>query len=442
MSRLGADVAISVDGLGKRYRIGVAEERDETLAAAIGRRMAAPLQNFRRLRSLRRFEDAEGGDDVIWALRDISFEVAKGEALGIVGRNGAGKSTLLKVLARITHPTTGSVRLRGRLASLLEVGTGFHPDLTGRENVFLNGAMLGMTRREVQARFDEIVEFADMATFMDTPVKRYSTGMYLRLGFAVAAHLEPDILLADEVLAVGDAEFQQRCLGKMREAAGGGRTVLFVSHNRAAVSSLCTRAIWLDGGVLRADGAVEDVLAAYADSVRSLHGSDLASRVDRGGDGRIRFTSVQLRDAAGDPARTFAAGEPFEIVLGYESADGRPVRGASIRLHIDTAVGERVATVDTMYSGEELGTLPPTGYVVCRIASLLLTDGDYVLTLKGKVRGRHADLVEAATAFRVDATGYYPTRRFPKFGSGAVLLSYGWEVTAESLSSLGSKPVA
>jgi lipopolysaccharide transport system ATP-binding protein len=240
---------------------------------------------------------------------------------------------------------------------------------------------------------------------------------------------------------VGDAEFQRRCLGKMREAAGGGRTVLFVSHNRAAVSSLCTRAIWLDGGQLRADGAVDEVLATYANSVRSLEGAELGSRLDRGGDGRFRFTSVQLRDASGDPARTFAAGEPVEIVLGYESADGRPVRGASIRVHVDTAAGERVATVDTLYTGEELGTFPASGYVVCRIASLLLTDGDYVLTLKGKVRGRQADHVEAATAFRVDATGYYPTRRYPKFDSGAVLLSYGWEVTEQSLSRLGSKPV-
>ena len=437
MSALRPDVAIAVDGLGKRYRIGVADEREETLGAALGQSLVAPLRNLRRLRSLRRFEDAEAGDDVIWALSDVSFEVGKGEALGIVGRNGAGKSTLLKVLSRITHPTTGSVRLRGRLASLLEVGTGFHPDLTGRENVFLNGTMLGMTRREIEARFDEIVEFADMGTFIDTPVKRYSTGMYLRLGFAVAAHLEPDILLADEVLAVGDAEFQRKCLGKMRDVAGGGRTVLFVSHNRAAVSSLCTRAIWLDDGRLRADGGVDEVLGAYPDSVRSLDGTELASRVDRGGDGLFRFTSIQLRDGVGDPARTFAAGEPLEIVLGYESADGRPVRGASIRLHLDTAVGERVATVDTVYSGEELGTFPPSGHIVCRIASLTLTDGDYVVTLKGKVRGRQADHVEGAAAFRVDATGYYPTRRYPKFDSGATLLSYGWEVTAESLSQLG-----
>jgi lipopolysaccharide transport system ATP-binding protein len=436
MSGLASDLALSVEGLGKRYRIGVAEEQGETLGAALARRIGAPLHNLRRLRSLRRFEDADRSD-VIWALRDVSFELRPGEALGIVGRNGAGKSTLLKILARITHPTTGTVRLRGRLASLLEVGTGFHPDLTGRENVFLNGTMLGMTRREVEARFDEIVEFADMGTFIDTPVKRYSTGMYLRLGFAVAAHLEPDILLADEVLAVGDAEFQRKCLGKMAAVAGGGRTVLFVSHNRAAVSSLCTRAIWLDHGRLRADGGVDEVLAAYADSVRSLDGTELASRLDRSGDGRFRFTSVQLRNGSGEPARTFAAGEPLEIVLGYESAEGRPIRGASIRLHFDTAGGDRVATVDTVYSGEELGTFPPSGHVVCRIASLPLTDGDYVLTLKGKVRGRQADHVEAATAFRVDATGYYPTRRYPKFDSGAVLLSYDWEVTADSLSPLG-----
>jgi lipopolysaccharide transport system ATP-binding protein len=425
VSALGSHVAIAFDGLGKRYRIGLAEERDDTLGGALGRQLAAPLRNLRRLRRLRRFEEGETRDDVIWALREVSFEVKRGEALGIVGRNGAGKSTLLKVLARITHPTTGSVRLRGRLASLLEVGTGFHPDLTGRENIFLNGTMLGMTRREIEGRFDEMVEFADLGTFIDTPVKRYSTGMHLRLGFAVAAHLEPDILLADEVLAVGDAEFQRRCLGKMREVAGGGRTVLFVSHNLGAVSSLCSRAIWLELGRLQMDGPVARVLTAYSDSVRGRERVDLSGRVDRRGDGRLRFTSVEFRTPDGEPTTSVAAGDDLLIVLEYASADGRPLRGVHLRIRFLTRLAARVGMIDTAQAGQ-LGELPPQGRVVCRVRALPLTQGEYIVALRARVRGQLADSVHQAAAFVVDATGFYPTGRYPGEDSGPLLLQHDW----------------
>ena len=255
MMQLDRRLAVSVEGLGKRYRLGVRFEREDSLFLTAGRAIAAPVRNFRNLRRLRVFDDDET-EDVIWALRDISFHLERGEVLGVVGRNGAGKSTLLKILSRVTEPTKGVAQMRGRVASLLEVGTGFHPDLTGRENVFLNGTMHGMSRREVAAKFDEIVAFAELEQFIDTPVKRYSSGMYVRLAFAVAAHLDPDVLLTDEVLAVGDAQFQEKCLGRMHDVASGGRTVVFVSHNRSAVSSLCTRAMWLDRGHLRSDGSV------------------------------------------------------------------------------------------------------------------------------------------------------------------------------------------
>lgn len=257
--------AIEAHGLGKRYRIGIAGTRHDSLRDLVGSMLAAPARNFQRVRRLTAFNGPSAADeaDIVWAVRDVSFVVGHGEVLGIVGRNGAGKSTLLRVLSRITEPTVGTAVLRGRVGSLLEVGTGFHPDLTGRENVYLNGAILGMDRRYVDRRFDEIVEFAGVGAFIDTPVKRYSSGMYLRLAFAVAAHLEPEILIVDEVLAVGDAQFQRKCLGKMRSVSEDGRTVIFVSHNLAAVRTLCSRALLLQNGRIVADSSAATVVSAY-----------------------------------------------------------------------------------------------------------------------------------------------------------------------------------
>ncbi len=245
------DIVISVKNLSKKYRIGLKEETDDTFVGAVGSILKSPFQNLKRLQKLTRFTNIQkNSDDTIWALKDVSFEVKKGEVIGVIGANGAGKSTLLKILSQITHPTTGSITLNGRVASLLEVGTGFHPELTGRENIFLNGTILGMTKREIDSKLEEIVEFSGVEKFLDTPVKRYSSGMRVRLAFSVAAHLEPEILLIDEVLAVGDVEFQKKCLGKMDAVAKGGRTVLFVSHNMAAIKSLCKKSILFSKGVL------------------------------------------------------------------------------------------------------------------------------------------------------------------------------------------------
>lgn len=267
-----SDVAIKVESISKLYRIGLKEELHDTFVGAFTSWVKSPIHSFRQLRRLSHFDDIAPPDgeehdssqsDIIWALRDISFEVKHGEVLGIIGRNGAGKSTLLKILCRITEPTSGSAKVYGRVASLLEVGTGFHPELTGRENVFLNGAILGMTKREIERKFDEIVDFSEIEKFIDTPVKRYSSGMRVRLAFAVAAHLEPEILLIDEVLAVGDVAFQRKCLGKMGNVAREGRTVLFVSHNMRAVGGLCRAAILLEGGRLREIGDVTSVIQSY-----------------------------------------------------------------------------------------------------------------------------------------------------------------------------------
>jgi lipopolysaccharide transport system ATP-binding protein len=257
---------ITVEGLGKCYRVGhqsARRERYTALRDVVARNTVELLRKTRDLFSGRQIIQGDVVED-FWALKDVSFDVEPGEVVGIIGRNGAGKSTLLKVLSRITEPTTGRVTLRGRVASLLEVGTGFHPELTGRENIFLNGAILGMTRNEIRRKFDEIVDFAEVETFLDTPVKRYSSGMYVRLAFAVAAHLEPEILIVDEVLAVGDAEFQKKCLGKMGDVAKGGRTVLFVSHNLSAISSLCGTAILLQNGGISFKGTVSEAIQNYS----------------------------------------------------------------------------------------------------------------------------------------------------------------------------------
>jgi lipopolysaccharide transport system ATP-binding protein len=268
---MSRDIAVRVEEVGKMFRIGVREKTNDSLAKLLFELVRSPVSNYRKYRSLYRFEDAVDADgntpaDIVWALRDVSFEVKQGEVLGILGRNGAGKSTLLKILTRITPPTHGRIEIRGRVSSLLEVGTGFHRELTGRENVYLNGTILGMKKKEVDRKFDEIVEFSGVERFLDTPVKRYSSGMAVRLAFSVAAHLEPEILIIDEVLAVGDAAFQKKCINKMHDVGRSGRTVLFVSHNMPAVSMLCDRALLLDGGRKVKEGTPHDIINFYLSS--------------------------------------------------------------------------------------------------------------------------------------------------------------------------------
>jgi lipopolysaccharide transport system ATP-binding protein len=424
---LASGVSVRVEGLSKRYRIGAALDRDEALVANLARQLAAPLRNYRRLRDLRRFDENGDAANVIWALRDVSFELAPGDVLGVIGRNGAGKSTLLKVLARITEPTEGRVDLRGRVASLLEVGTGFHPDLTGRENVFLNGTMLGMSRREVAARLEEILEFAEIRKFADTPVKRYSTGMYVRLAFSVAAHLDPDVLIADEVLAVGDAEFQRKSLGQMRSVAEGGRTVIFVSHNHALVSSLCNRAIWLEQGRLMAAGDVEDVMAGYAASLESAGTGDVAHRTDRTGSGRVHVTETVVREPGGGPTTAVAAGRPLELVVRYsgsETALGRLV----VAVTIETLLRERIATISNVLSGDVLDAVPGTGELVCSLGGLPLNEGDYMCTVRLDVDGLTADHIADTARFHVNPSGFYPTNAYPGARSGHLLLSHSWRL--------------
>lgn len=358
---------IEIEGVGKRYRLGGRKEPYLSLREEVSRWFSLAARRRR------------AADEEFWALRDVSFSVEQGEAVGIIGRNGAGKSTLLKILSQITPPTEGRITMRGRVGSLLEVGTGFHPELTGRENIYMNGAILGMTRREIARKFDEIVAFAEMEKFLDTPVKRYSSGMYVRLAFAVAAHLEPEILIVDEVLAVGDAAFQKKCLGKMGEVASAGRTVLFVSHNMGAVVELCRRAILLSGGLVQSEGSPAEVVAQYLTSGTGRGTIDLMHYThERSGDGPMRITGLTTMGADRSVRSVFAYGEPLIIavdLIGTNSTD--PVLAVSIR----NSFGQMVLCFVNTDDGQSLRSTGAQSHVVLEIPNLSLNDGEYFLTV-------------------------------------------------------------
>lgn len=337
--------AVQVRDLGKAYQIGTHQEYS-TLRDAITQAVTAP---FNRVKQLFR-GDAYGASNLtetIWALRDLSFDIKHGEVVGIIGHNGAGKSTLLKVLSQITEPSTGEARIYGRIGALLEVGTGFHEELTGRENVILNGAILGMSRRDIDHKFDEIVDFAGVEKFIDTPVKHYSSGMKLRLGFAVAAHLEPDILVVDEVLAVGDAAFQKKCLGKMSDVAKAGRTVLFVSHNMAAISSFCTRGILLKNGQIVADGSVNEVIIQYMSHDGMNLEQDLSIRKDRKGSGAVRVQSISFLDTDTDLPNV-QSGSSIDIHVKYNTYN-KTIDGGHVGLVFYDFLGNIMFTLSTQF---------------------------------------------------------------------------------------------
>jgi len=319
------DIAIKVDNISKCYRIGLKEKMHETFAESLIHFIKSPLKNYRTYRSLYTFDDMnpdqkdEASEDIIWALSNVSFEVKVGEVVGLIGVNGAGKSTLLKILSKITGPTGGRITIRGRISSLLEVGTGFHRELTGRENVYLNGTILGMRKKEIDGKFDEIVDFSGIEKFIDTPVKRYSSGMKVRLAFAVAAHLEPEILLIDEVLAVGDARFQKKCLDKMKEVGKQGRTVLFVSHNMPAVTRLCPRTILLNGGRVQLDDSSHRVISAYLHADKGTKAErEWHDLMEAPGDEVVRLCSIRVRTKDGRVTEAVDISQPVSIEMEYE----------------------------------------------------------------------------------------------------------------------------
>ena len=388
-----SDVAIRVEGLGKRYRIGGRQEQYQTFVESLVGALVSPLRRLRRLGK------PVPPEEIFWALRDISFEVKPGEVLGVIGRNGAGKSTLLKLLSRITEPTEGRIEVHGRLGSLLEVGTGFHPELTGRENIYLNGTILGMRREEITRRFDEIVAFSEIESFLDTPVKRYSSGMYVRLAFAVAAHLQPEILIVDEVLAVGDVEFQKKCLGKMGEVAGAGRTVLFVSHNMPAVKGLCNRAILLHEGRIQCEGDVENTVATYLNLNHHARADGMVPETTpRIGTGAALLRQVTLGDSDGQPINHVLLGQPFSVSTVFDVK--APINDAVVEVGISTIDGLRVVTVHNIDGGRECLRLAPGMHKVKVDIDVTLLPREYVIDVSlNHLSGLTVDWVERTFQF-------------------------------------------
>ena len=373
-----SQIAIKVENLSKRYRIGYEKQSRDTFAEVLSDWVTRPIRNFRRLRSLTDFKDTNQEiQDIIWALRDVSFEIKRGEVIGVIGQNGAGKSTLLKILSQITYPTGGKVELHGRVSSLLEVGTGFHPELTGRENVYLNGTILGMSRGEIDRKFDEIVDFSGVSKFIDTPVKFYSSGMGVRLAFSVAAHLEPEILLIDEVLSVGDAAFQKKSLGKMEEVSQEGRTVLFVSHNMGAVRSLCSRGLLLEEGKLIVDDKIDHVLNTYLSSKDVSTAGRLGwSVAEAPQDKELILFGIEIRSIDGEVKTTFPIDEGFEISIHYEIIE--EVKNLRLYLRFKTTMGETVfATYEDSQIQEGFNRKPGKYTAICKIPPNILNDLTY-----------------------------------------------------------------
>ncbi|MDJ1471633.1 ABC transporter ATP-binding protein [Xanthocytophaga flava] len=366
-----------------------------------------------------------------WALKDINFEVRQGEAVGIIGKNGAGKSTLLKILSRITLPTTGSIKIKGRIASLLEVGTGFNPDLSGRENVYLNGAILGMTKAEINQKFDEIVDFAGIERFIDTPVKRYSSGMYVRLAFAVAAHLESEILILDEVLAVGDAEFQKKCLGKMDDVAHKqGRTILFVSHNMLSVESLCNQGVLLKKGKVITTGGIRKIIDYYNQETAPVVDKALAEREDRNGSGIIRFHSFELRNWNNNPTGNFITGKNAKIVIYFKNNAKKKLKNFFIALGINNAQGQRITNLNSEITGNVYSDVAETAQIVeVNIDRLPFTPGKYEVTLYCTIDGQVADWVNNAFSFYVEPGDFYGTGRLIPENQGNILIEHSFKIT-------------
>jgi lipopolysaccharide transport system ATP-binding protein len=415
---------IKVEHLGKRYRISVREPY-RTIRDSIMHTAAAP---WRGLRSRFGAAGPRANANDMWALNDVSFEVAPGEVLGVIGRNGAGKSTLLKVLSRITEPTTGRVELYGRVGSLLEVGTGFHPELTGRENIFLSGAIMGMRRIEIVRKFDQIVAFAEIEQFVDTPVKRYSSGMYVRLAFAVAAHLDPEILLVDEVLAVGDAAFQKKCLGKMGEVAREGRTVLFVSHNTAAIEALCTACVMFAAGRLAGQGAPLDILSQYVATGADLGSGErsLGQHPGRPSHSVPTMTRVELRSVGPAPTGAVRMGAPLEIRVSYAAVRPfRPVLGAVVK----TSYGASVFCASDRFCDQLIFCDPlARGTVVCRIEKLPLMPGSYSIDLYLGDANGDLDVIYEATSFEVLAADVTGSGRLPPSSLGPLYCDATWRL--------------
>ena len=428
-----SDTVLKVEHLSKKYIIGH-QQREHYVAlrdvltngmSSIGRKLLGAF-------GYRGNSGDNGTREEFWALRDVSFEVKQGERIGIIGRNGAGKSTLLKILSRITEPTSGRVSIKGRVASLLEVGTGFHPELTGRENIFLNGAILGMSRVEIKRKFDEIVAFAEIEKFLDTPVKRYSSGMYVRLAFAVAAHLEPEILLVDEVLAVGDAQFQKKCLGKMEDVSTKeGRTVLFVSHNMAAVQQLCQRGIVLKDGQVNFNGDIARSINHYAQDVKTIQAVNLAERRDRQGSQLLKFTKVRFFDSLGNELHQVVSGQDVFIRFCYVSDKVMSNAVVNIAFNVRSSQGYLLTNLNSLDIERYSMDLYPTGFFQCAWPRFNLRSGSYDCALFCAVNGDIVDWLQSAFSMQVEDGDFFGTGKIINREQGDILVQYEWSSHSE-----------
>jgi len=414
-------IAIEVAGLGKKYHIGGPQKSYHRLTDQLADMFMAP---FRRAGNLLRGRATGAAelDETIWALKDVSFEIKSGEVVGIIGRNGAGKSTLLKILSGITDPTEGYADIYGRVGSLLEVGTGFHPELTGRENIYLNGAILGMRKAEIERKLDEIVAFAEIDKFLDTPVKHYSSGMHVRLAFSVAAHLEPEILLVDEVLAVGDMAFQRKCLGKMDDVAQEGRTVVFVSHNMGLLQTLCERGIFLQQGAVSTDGTISEAVDAYLQTLEQARSQDLSKRTDRKGLGQVRLVGAEVINNSNGSSSILKTGHPARFVFGVNAI----VPGIACNFFIYDTIGQPVTSFKSKVRGPEDAYDPRNGLeFVCELDELLLLPGRYRIDVAIVGDNRLQDFVEAAAVFEV-GEGHVRGRPAQPDGKFSVCMSHRW----------------
>lgn len=434
-----AITVIEVNNLGKRYYIGKVKTPYKTLSHTLQEALKAP---FRRLAGLIKGNVSATMDmeEEIWALKDISFKVNKGEVLGVIGHNGSGKSTLLKILSRITDPTQGRGEIRGHVGSLLEVGTGFHHELTGRENIFLNGALLGMGRKEIVKKFDQIVDFAEIGKFLDTPVKFYSSGMYIRLAFAVAAHLDTEILLIDEVLAVGDVAFQKKCLGRMSEVAREGRTVLFVSHNMLAVQNLCTRGILLNRGRIEFDGNINNCVEKYLNSLQKNLDKNLSDNCHREGDGRLRFTKVEFVDNNFNSVKYFVSGSEVKILLYYKIHDHILLNNVKVGIDINNDLGIQLTQISSDVSEKNsFDNISKEGCFVCSIPRLALLPGRYTLNLFCIINNTYSDLINSAVSMVVESGDFYGTGRSPHGNYALFLLDYNWSLQNRDINLINIK---
>lgn len=414
-----SEIAIRVEGIGKKYKIGRKKS---------GEFRESFSHLWERIKQGKNNSSQETQDSDFWALKDISFEVKKGEAVGIIGRNGAGKSTLLKVLSRITKPTTGRFEINGRVSSLLEVGTGFHPELTGRENIYLNGTILGMRRAEIKSKFDEIIAFSGVEEFLDTPVKHYSSGMKVRLAFSVAAHLEPEILIIDEVLAVGDAEFQKKCLGKMEDVTGEGRTVLFVSHNMAAVKSLCIYGLLLDKGRLVEKANTNEIIDLYIKKNRDGLQHLLYERIDRLGSGELKFSQVKIHDLEGNEISDPVSGSGIRITTHYIL--NQKLKDVIFRLQVTSDDDYILFTLNNFHSDKPFKELNDSGYVTCEIDNLPLNENTYYVNLQCLAGREVIDEINSAFRFSVLKGDFFGTGKLPAVKQG-ILLKHKWILNDE-----------